>query len=192
MLFTAANFSGAALENGEFRLKCRKDVLQRGRELARSLADKPRASLVALKTNVTARIKRELTKAVEEEVNMHEATFHLPEVKRESAAYTAVKQNEKSMGSPMLYHWSVFCRTEPANCSLISALRVAVSAMQCMMASSKRRSSNARRPASVVPPGLVISLRRRSGRLSLVLSISVAPAMVCKISSFAVSSGRPA
>ena len=68
--------------------------------MARLLADKPRASLVALKTNVTARIKRELAKAVEEEVNMHEATFHLPEVKRESAVYTAVKQNEKAWDAP--------------------------------------------------------------------------------------------
>ncbi|MFP3672558.1 polyketide synthase [Bacillus sp. SIMBA_031] len=83
MLFTAANFSGAALEKRgvPFEVLPKKDALQRGRELARLLADKPRASLVALKTNVTARIKRELTKAVEEEVNMHEATFHLPEVK---------------------------------------------------------------------------------------------------------------
>ena len=49
--------------------------------MAESLAEKPRASLVTLKRHLTHTIRQRLPEITERELQMHEATFHEPEVK---------------------------------------------------------------------------------------------------------------
>lgn len=45
------------------------------------MGEKPRLSLIMLKDNLVASLRAELPAAIAQEVKMHEATFHLPEVK---------------------------------------------------------------------------------------------------------------
>ncbi|WP_436626142.1 polyketide synthase [Sorangium sp. So ce136] len=83
MLFTAGRYMGAELERRgvPFRVVPRNEVLTVALDVARSLAEKPRLSLIMLKDNLVASLRAELPAAIAQEVKMHEATFHLPEVK---------------------------------------------------------------------------------------------------------------
>ncbi|WP_437277970.1 polyketide synthase [Sorangium sp. So ce375] len=83
MLFTAGRYMGAELERRgvPFRVVPRNEALTLALEVARSLAEKPRLSLILLKDNLVASLRAELPAAIAREVQMHEATFHSPEVK---------------------------------------------------------------------------------------------------------------
>lgn len=83
MLFTGHRYMGAELERRgvPFRILPRGEVLTAALEMARSLAEKPRVSLVALKSNLVAAGRAELAAAIATEVEMHDVTFHQPEVK---------------------------------------------------------------------------------------------------------------
>jgi polyketide biosynthesis enoyl-CoA hydratase PksI len=83
MLFTGGRYQGADLERRgvPFRVVPRQDVLPMALEDARSLAEKPRLSLSLLKDNLVASMRAELPAAIAREVEMHDATFHQPEVK---------------------------------------------------------------------------------------------------------------
>lgn len=82
MLFTAENYRGGELkERGvALRVVAKSEVLNEALTLARSLADKPRLSLVTLKEHLTADIKAKLPEIIEKELKMHDMTFHQPEV----------------------------------------------------------------------------------------------------------------
>ncbi len=83
LLFTADNYRGAELEKRgiPFPVFPRKDVVNHALELARSLAEKPRISLITLKDHLVASLREKLPTFIEKEIVMHEKTFHLPEVK---------------------------------------------------------------------------------------------------------------
>lgn len=83
MLLGAGNYRGAELERRgvPFPVLPRGEVLPRAHQLAREVAEKPRASLVILKQHLVAPIREELPAIVAQEVAMHEQTFHEPEVK---------------------------------------------------------------------------------------------------------------
>ncbi|HEY6924332.1 MAG TPA: polyketide synthase [Steroidobacteraceae bacterium] len=82
MLLTAASYRGAELyERGiAFPVVSRADVPAHALQLARQLADKPRRSLVTLKSHMTADLRSRLPAVAELEVLMHEQTLHQPEV----------------------------------------------------------------------------------------------------------------
>ncbi len=83
MLLGAGSYRGAQLEKRgiPFPVLPRAETPVRALELAREVAEKPRASLITLKEHLTARIREELPGIIEKEVAMHEKTFHQPEVK---------------------------------------------------------------------------------------------------------------
>lgn len=83
MMLTAATYRGEELQRRgvPFPVVARDRVLQHAFELARSLAEKPRASLVTLKNHLVAPLKAQLPVFIEQEIAMHELTFHQPEVK---------------------------------------------------------------------------------------------------------------
>ena len=83
MLIGARNFRGADLEKRgiPFPVVSRIEVLPLALELAREIADKPRLSLVTLKSHLVANLKDQLPVAITQELSMHEKTFHQPEVK---------------------------------------------------------------------------------------------------------------
>ncbi len=82
-LLVARNYRGADLEKRgvPFPVLPRAQVLEYARNLARDMAQKPRLSLVTLKDHLVARYRRELPQVIEQELIMHEKTFHQPEVK---------------------------------------------------------------------------------------------------------------
>ena len=82
MLFTAENFRGAQLkERGATqRIVPRAEVLSEALHFARILAEKPRLSLVTLKSHLTQEIKEKLPLVIAQELQMHDTTFHQPEV----------------------------------------------------------------------------------------------------------------
>jgi len=83
MLLSARTYRGADLEKRgiPFPVLPRADVLEYAHQLARDLAEKPRISLVTLKSHLVAEMRAQLPAIVEQEVVMHTKTFHLPEVK---------------------------------------------------------------------------------------------------------------
>jgi polyketide biosynthesis enoyl-CoA hydratase PksI len=83
MLLSAETFRGGDLkERGvPFPVVPKADVLKHALETARSLAEKPRRSLVTLKNQLVANLRRELPAVIEQEVAMHEVTFHETEVR---------------------------------------------------------------------------------------------------------------
>lgn len=82
MLYTAENYRGGQLKDRGVQLKVvsRADVLKEALLMARELAEKPRQSLTILKTHLTRHIKAKLPEVIEQELKMHEISFHLPEV----------------------------------------------------------------------------------------------------------------
>jgi len=83
MLLGARTYRGADLEKRgiPFPVLPRAQVLTYAHELAHDLAEKPRISLVALKSHLVAEMRTQLSAIIEQEVAMHQKTFHLPEVK---------------------------------------------------------------------------------------------------------------
>jgi polyketide biosynthesis enoyl-CoA hydratase PksI len=83
MLFLARNYRGEELKQRgvSFPVLPRAEVYPGALELARSLALKPRVSLIALKDLLAAPLRRQLPHTVKEELAMHEKTFHLAAVK---------------------------------------------------------------------------------------------------------------
>ncbi len=82
MLFSAENYRGGDLRERGVPLTVvpKAEVLDTAIGLARSLAQKPRLSLLTLKEHLTQRIKKDLPKVIEQELKMHDITFHQPEV----------------------------------------------------------------------------------------------------------------
>lgn len=82
MLFTAENYRGGELKERGVCLKvvAKSEVLNEALKLAFSLADKPRLSLVTLKSHLTEEIKLKLPNIIKKELQMHHITFHQPEV----------------------------------------------------------------------------------------------------------------
>lgn len=83
MLMTADTYRGADLEKRgvPFRVVPHGQVLAVALEMATGLAQKPRHSLVVLKRHLTASLQRDLPAAIEQEIEMHAATFHVAEIK---------------------------------------------------------------------------------------------------------------
>ncbi len=83
MLMTANSFRGEELKNRgiSFPVLPRTEVLDHAITLARSLADKPRISLVTLKNHLVEDLRNSLPGTTAKEIAMHQKTFHLPEVR---------------------------------------------------------------------------------------------------------------
>ncbi len=83
LLLNAANFRGAELEKRgiPFPVLPRQEVLPYAYQLARQIAEKPRVSLITLKDHLVAPIREQVPGFVKKEEEMHEKTFHQPEVK---------------------------------------------------------------------------------------------------------------
>lgn len=83
MLLSARTYRGAELEKRglPFPVLPRGEVLDHAVGLARDLAEKPRDSLVTLKRHLVSEMRSQLPNLIEQELAMHEKTFHLPEVK---------------------------------------------------------------------------------------------------------------
>lgn len=83
LLMNAGNYRGADLEKRgiPFQVLPRSEVLEYAVELARELAEKPRNSLITLKDHLVAPLREQLSRVIEQELVMHEKTFHQDEVK---------------------------------------------------------------------------------------------------------------
>ncbi len=82
MLLSARGYRGAELEQRgvPFSVVRRDEVLERARLLARDMAEKPRAALVTLKRHLVAGTRAQLPGIIAQELAMHAATIHEPEV----------------------------------------------------------------------------------------------------------------
>jgi polyketide biosynthesis enoyl-CoA hydratase PksI len=83
MMLIAGNYRGEELQKRgvPFPVLPRESVLGHAMELARSLAEKPRVSLVTLKDHLVAPLREQLPGFIAQEIAMHERTFHQPEVR---------------------------------------------------------------------------------------------------------------
>jgi polyketide biosynthesis enoyl-CoA hydratase PksI len=83
LLLGANSYQGEELKKRgiPFPVLPREEVLPHAYEVAHSLAEKPRISLITLKDHLVNTLREELPKVIEQEVKMHEITFHQPEVK---------------------------------------------------------------------------------------------------------------
>ena len=83
LLLNAGNYRGAELEKRgiPFPVLPRGEVLGYALELARQLAEKPRVSLITLKDHLVAPLREQLPRIIEQELLMHEKTFHQADVK---------------------------------------------------------------------------------------------------------------
>ncbi len=83
LLLNAGTYRGAELEKRgiPFPVLPREEVLEHAIQLAREVAEKPRVSLITLKDHLVAQIREQLPAVIEQELEMHEKTFHQPEVK---------------------------------------------------------------------------------------------------------------
>ena len=83
MMLSAATYRGEELQRRgvPFPVVPRDQVLAHAYEIARSVAEKPRVSLLALKAHLVAPLRAQLPTFIEQEVAMHELTFHRPEVR---------------------------------------------------------------------------------------------------------------
>jgi polyketide biosynthesis enoyl-CoA hydratase PksI len=83
MLLTAKTYRGEELQmrGVPFPVVPRNQVLDYAHDLAKTLAEKPRVSLVALKDHLVAKLREELPKVIQQEVLMHDKTFGQPDVK---------------------------------------------------------------------------------------------------------------
>jgi polyketide biosynthesis enoyl-CoA hydratase PksI len=89
MMLTASTYRGEELQKRgvPFTVIARESVLAHAFELAKSLAEKPRVSLVTLKAHLVASLREQLPMFIEKEIAMHELTFHQPEVKDRIEAF---------------------------------------------------------------------------------------------------------
>ncbi|WP_217563200.1 polyketide synthase [Paenibacillus sp. GbtcB18] len=83
MLIGACNYRGSELERRgvPFPVMPRQEVMNYAYDLAQEIAEKPRHSLITLKEHLVGDIRKELPLVIEQEVIMHEKTFHQEEVK---------------------------------------------------------------------------------------------------------------
>lgn len=83
MMLTANNYRGEELQQRgiPFPVVPRSQVVSHALELAQSLAEKPRVSLLALKAHLSASLRQALPAMIAEEVAMHAVTFAQPEVR---------------------------------------------------------------------------------------------------------------
>ncbi len=83
LLLTAKSYYGAELQKRgvPFPVVPRSEVPDHALELARSLAEKPRLSLVTLKAHLVRGIRAQLADVIERELTMHATTFEQPEVR---------------------------------------------------------------------------------------------------------------
>lgn len=83
MLISAKTYYGEVLhERGvSFPVLPRVEVGGYALELAKTIADKPRIALTTLKRHLVAELRVELAVVIQQELTMHEETFHQPEVK---------------------------------------------------------------------------------------------------------------
>jgi polyketide biosynthesis enoyl-CoA hydratase PksI len=89
MMLTASTYRGEELQKRgvPFSVLPRENVLEYAVQLARNLAEKPRVSLVTLKDHLVGPLRAELPKFIDQEIAMHELTFHQPEVKDRIEAF---------------------------------------------------------------------------------------------------------
>lgn len=87
MMLSANNYRGEELQQRgiPFPVVPRDRVLAHALELAETLAEKPRVSLVALKDHLSAPLRQALPATIVQEVAMHAVTFAQPEVKAKIA-----------------------------------------------------------------------------------------------------------
>ena len=80
---SARNFRGEGLarRGAPFPALPRLEVLPYAQQVARDLGEKPRKSLITLKSHLVRASREQLPAVIEQEIAMHEATFHQPEVK---------------------------------------------------------------------------------------------------------------
>jgi polyketide biosynthesis enoyl-CoA hydratase PksI len=83
LLLNAGNYRGAELEKRgiPFPVLPRIEVLDYAYQLARQVTEKPRVSLITLKDHLVAPLRTQLPQIIEQELAMHEKTFHQAEVK---------------------------------------------------------------------------------------------------------------
>jgi polyketide biosynthesis enoyl-CoA hydratase PksI len=83
MMFSAKTYRGQDLQKRgiPFPVVPREEVMEYALELAKTIADKPRVSLVTLKDHLVAHLRESLPKVIEKELLMHEKTFSQPEVR---------------------------------------------------------------------------------------------------------------
>lgn len=83
MMVTARTYRGEELHKRgvSFPVLPRAQVLAHALELARSIAEKPRISLVTLKDHLVAPLRQRLARVIDQELTMHETTFGQPEVR---------------------------------------------------------------------------------------------------------------
>lgn len=83
LLITANHYRGAELEKRgvPFPVLPRKEVPDYAYRLARQVAEKPRVSLITLKDHLVAPLREQLPGVIEQELAMHEKTFHQAGVK---------------------------------------------------------------------------------------------------------------
>ncbi|WP_281988841.1 polyketide synthase [Aquimarina aggregata] len=82
MLFTAESYKGRKLKErvSDIKIVPKEDVLKEAFSIARLFAEKPSLSLKTLKKHMTAEIREKLPLYIEKELEMHDITFHNPEV----------------------------------------------------------------------------------------------------------------
>lgn len=83
MMLSAKTYRGEELSHRgiPFTVLKREDVMAHALDLAKTLAEKPRFSLVTLKDHLVSNLREGLEKVIAQEVAMHEKTFHQSEVK---------------------------------------------------------------------------------------------------------------
>lgn len=83
MLLSADTYRGAELEKRgvPFRVLPRSEVLPNALAMAADLAKKPREALITLKSHMVKHLRESLPSVVDDEVAMHEKTFHHADVK---------------------------------------------------------------------------------------------------------------
>jgi polyketide biosynthesis enoyl-CoA hydratase PksI len=83
MMIVARTYRGEELQKRgiPFPVLPRAELMDYAIDLASTIADKPRISLVTLKDHLVAPLRAEMPAIIEQEVVMHEKTFHRPEVK---------------------------------------------------------------------------------------------------------------
>jgi len=83
MMIVARTYRGEELQKRgiPFPVLPRAELMEYALDVARTVAEKPRISLVTLKDHLVAPLRAELPAVIEQEVLMHEKTFHRPEVK---------------------------------------------------------------------------------------------------------------
>jgi 4-carboxy-3-alkylbut-2-enoyl-[acp] decarboxylase len=83
MMIAARTYRGEELQKRgiPFPVLPRAEVMEYAVELATTIAEKPRISLITLKEHLVALLREGLPQAIDAEIVMHEKTFHQPEVK---------------------------------------------------------------------------------------------------------------